>query len=141
MIRTLDLTNQNEINQVMRIWLFSNLDAHPFINKNYWQSHFDEVQAALTEAEVYVEVRDNIITGFIGLVKNYIAGLFVKREFRHQGIGTQLLKYVQAKYSTLTLEVYKQNTTAVAFYRDFGFKIINEQIESETGALEYIMKF
>ena len=48
MIRTLDLTNQNEINQVMRIWLFSNLDAHPFINKNYWQSHFDEVQAALT---------------------------------------------------------------------------------------------
>ena len=41
MIRTLQST---DIDNVMRLWLSGNEDAHPFIPKEYWLAHFSAVQ-------------------------------------------------------------------------------------------------
>jgi len=49
MIREFQGTDTDE---VMRIWLSSNQDAHAFIPKAYWCSHFTEVQQALLQAQV-----------------------------------------------------------------------------------------
>ena len=34
----------SDIEQVMKLWLCGNKDAHYFIQEEYWRSHFDEVE-------------------------------------------------------------------------------------------------
>lgn len=40
--------------QVMKLWLWGNVDAHPFVSEEYWHSHFNGVQEALLQAKVFV---------------------------------------------------------------------------------------
>ena len=40
----------SDTEQVMQLWISGNEDAHPFIPKEYWYSHFDEVQEAYTSS-------------------------------------------------------------------------------------------
>ena len=35
---------KEDIGILMNIWLQGNIDAHYFIEKNYWQDHYDEVK-------------------------------------------------------------------------------------------------
>lgn len=35
---------KSDIEQIMKIWLNGNLDAHPFISKEYWHSNYPIVQ-------------------------------------------------------------------------------------------------
>ncbi len=125
--------------QVMQIWLNGNEEAHPFIPKEYWKSNFEMVQKHLLHAEVYVYEDAGTIYGFIGIQENYVAGIFVKKEVRSTGIGKQLLDYVKAIHQALTLNVYQKNRRAVEFYKREGFSIILENIETDTGEIDYTM--
>ena len=71
--------------------------------------------------------------------EDYLAGLFVKKEFRCMGVGKQLLDYIKARYTTLWLHVYQQNQRAVAFYQREGFGIAGEGADVETGTADYTM--
>ena len=88
----------SDTKQVMKLWLSGNIDAHSFVPEEYWRSHFDEVQEALLQAKVFVCDIDGNIKGFIGLMNEYIAGIFVDENCRSTGIGRQLLTYVKEKY-------------------------------------------
>lgn len=136
MIREFQGTDTDE---VMRIWLSSNQDAHAFIPKAYWCSHFTEVQQALLQAQVFVYDTDGGIQGFVGMMQGYIAGIFVDKNHRSCGIGKQLLTYVKQKYDTLSLRVYQKNTKAAAFYHREGFFICAEGVDEDTGEKEYTM--
>lgn len=125
--------------QVMKLWLFGNMDAHSFVPEEYWRSHFNEVQEALLQAKVFVYDIDGKVLGFIGLMNEYIAGIFVDKSCRSTGIGTQLLKYAKQKYDILSLSVYQQNLRAVAFYHREGFSILSERVDEDTGKKEYTM--
>lgn len=129
----------SDTEQVMKLWLFGNEDAHSFVSEEYWRSHFDEVQEALLQAKVFVYDIDGKSQGFIGMMNEYIAGIFVDKSYRSTGIGTQLLTYVKQKYDTLSLSVYQQNSRAVAFYHREGFSILSEGIDEDTGEKEYTM--
>ena len=125
--------------QVMKLWFWGNVDAHPFVSEEYWHSHFNEVQEALLQAQVLVYDINGKVLGFIGLMNEYIAGIFVDRNYRSTGIGTQLLTYAKQKYDTLSLSVYQQNLRAVAFYHRVGFSILSEGVDKDTGEKEYTM--
>ena len=125
--------------QVMKLWLFGNMDAHSFVPEEYWRSHFNEVQEALLQAKVFVYDINGKVLGFIGLMNEYIAGIFVDRNYRSTGIGTQLLTYAKQKYDTLSLSVYQQNLRAVAFYHRVGFSILSEGVDEDTCEKEYTM--
>ena len=30
--------------QVMKLWFWGNVDAHPFVSEEYWHSHFNEIR-------------------------------------------------------------------------------------------------
>lgn len=115
------------------------MDAHPFVSEEYWHSHFTGVQEALLQARVFVYDINGKVLGFIGLMNEYIAGIFVDRNYRSTGIGTQLLTYAKQKYDTLSLNVYQQNLRAVAFYHKVGFSILSEGVDEDTGEKEYTM--
>lgn len=128
-----------DMEQVMRIWLCGNMDAHPFIPKEYWESHFDMVQEQLLQAEVYVYEDETVIQGFIGIQEDHIAGIFVKRECRCAGIGKELLDFVKTNHSALTLNVYRRNCRAIEFYKREGFGVISEALDPDTSETDAVM--
>lgn len=129
----------SDTEQVMKIWLSGNEDAHPFVPDDYWRSHFQEVQEALLQSKVFVYVTDEKILGFLGMIDNYIAGIFVVKNCRSCGIGRQLLTHAKQKYDTLSLNVYQKNSRAAAFYGREGFSILSEGMDEAAGEKEYTM--
>ena len=43
-----------DLEQVMKIWLEGNSQAHRFIDRAYWEMKFEPVREAVRKAEVYV---------------------------------------------------------------------------------------
>lgn len=128
----------SDLDAVARIWLNANLDAHSFVGATYWREARDAVRAQIAQAEVYVVEEDNAIVGFVGLVGDFLAGLFVQADRRSHGLGAELLSYVKNIKSALTLHAYKQNARAVAFYQREGF-VVQEDSVDELGFEEYVM--
>lgn len=139
MIKDFKLDN---LDKVMEIWLDTNIEAHNFIPKEYWKDNFELVKQMLPSADIYIFEENNVIKGFIGIVEqNYIAGLFVKKEYQREGVGKKLIEYCKSKYAHLTLHVFTRNTSAVKFYMKNNFKVIYEHINEDTKAMEYTMAF
>lgn len=129
--------------KVMTIWTKGNFEAHSFIDKDYWLLNFNKVKNEyLKQAETYVYVENNEIKGFISLLDNYFIGaLFVRKEYRRQGIGRKLINFVKDKYDRLVLEVYEKNVDAMLFYSSLGFINKKIQIDEETNEKEYVMEW
>jgi len=126
-----------EIDEVGQIWLNGNLEAHNFIDKNYWINNLTMVKEKFKEADIYVYVVDNKIKGFVGLQGNYIAGIFITKDSRNQGIGRQLLDYLKQDHSKLILDVYAKNTRAKSFYKNNGFEINSETVDTDNDEQDY----
>jgi len=128
-----------DLERVMALWLNTNIQAHDFIEKEFWIGHFDMVKTILPEAELYVYEVLNKIEAFVGIDKGYIAGIFVSEEMQSRGIGKQLLENCKQLYTTLSLSVYKKNERALMFYLREGFSIESEKIDEDTGEIAYMM--
>ena len=128
-----------DIDKVADIWLNTNVTAHYFISKQYWQNNFEFVKELLLQATVYVYEDNQEIQGFIGLNDEYIEGIFVSDEMRSQGIGKLLLDFVKNRKAKLSLNVYQKNTRAIHFYQREGFAIRCEGVDEATGEKEYVM--
>lgn len=129
----------SDIDAIMQIWIEENINAHSFISKEYWEKNYDYVKSVLPNAEIYVYTNNNEISGFIGLNSRYIEGIFVKSGSQNKGCGTVLLNKAKHKNTQLTLNVYEKNLKAFNFYKKNGFKIMEENIDSETKEKEYLM--
>lgn len=138
MIRKLEKV---DIDEVMNIWLETNISTHDFIDKNYWKYHYNDVRDGILNADTYVYEENNEIVGFIGLVDGYIAGIFVKKDMQGKGIGKNLINTVKEKYKELTLNVYEKNAKAIDFYKSIGFEIIKRGIDEQTKESELFMKW
>ena len=66
-----------DLEQIMQLWLQANVQAHGFIEKTYWKSHYSEVRKMMPEAEIYVFDSEDGILGFLGLQEDYIAGILI----------------------------------------------------------------
>lgn len=138
MIRKL---RNEDIEKVVKIWKDSTIKAHDFISKEYWENNYDVVKNTyIPMSETFIYEIENKIKGFISVINNeFIGALFVDINCQGLGVGSELINYVVKEYNKLSLAVYKENKNAVEFYISKGFKIIKEQIDEETGAIEYIM--
>lgn len=129
--------------KVMTIWTKGNFQAHSFIDKDYWLLNFNKVKDEyLKKANTYVYVEDDTIKGFVSVLDDYYIGaLFVRREYKRQGIGRKLLNYVKERYDRLELNVYEKNMDAILFYVSQGFVNQKIQIDGETNEKEYVMEW
>ena len=127
------------LDDIMTIWLDTNIEAHDFIDKKYWHNNFEMVKESLPKASIYLYMKDEEILGFIGIMeRSYIAGLFVKKGFQNCGIGKKLLQHCKGIYDKLELDVYKKNKNAVLFYERNGFQIESEKLDGNN-EIEYHM--
>lgn len=133
--------NEFDLKRVMRIWYDGNLEAHDFIEKEYWDRNFGYVKRALSEAEVYVYEINGYVAGFVGIDDGYLEGLFVDKEYRGLGIGTKLVNYIKEKYDFFTLHVFENNYGAVTFYENRGLIKKEESVHEDLGEVEYLMYY
>lgn len=130
-----------DIDEIMQIWLETNISAHSFINPDYWKSNFKMVKEMMPNATIYVYEDTGVIKGFIGLIDGFIAGIFVAADSQSNGIGKQLLDFAKAENSNLSLSVYKRNTRAINFYLRESFNIMNEKEDEITHEAEFNMQW
>lgn len=90
-------SKSEDLDRIMELWLDTNISAHSFIDSAYWKSNFNLVKDLISSAIIYVYKENDVIQGFVGLMNDYIAGIFVSQPFQSKGIGTQLLDYVKSK--------------------------------------------
>lgn len=129
---------------VVNIWLEASVKAHHFLPRAYWESKAEDMRNIYIPAAktyVYMEDLSSQVLGFISLVDNYIAAVFVLPECQGQGIGKQLIDDAKERYDRLELGVYVENIDATAFYKKQGFVIVDERMEEHTGYNEYIMVY
>lgn len=130
-----------DLTQIMEIWLEGNLDAHDFISEDYWKNHYEEVKESICQAEILVDEENGAIRGFLGMQENYVAGIFVKRDFRATGIGKGLMEMVKQDHEELEVSVYEKNSAALRFYLREGFEKEHVSREEETGEIEFLLKW
>lgn len=121
-----------QLDEIMSIWLNTNISAHPFIDKSYWEDAADTVKPLLPSSDLFIYQENGIIQGFIGITdRTYIAGLFVSENCQSRGVGRKLLDYCKKLYTTLELDVFVENTKAVHFYQKNGFITIETKINPD----------
>ncbi len=130
-----------DLDNVMNIWLEENCTAHSFIDEEYWKDNLEAVREMMPTATVFVYEENGVIVGFIGLMDQYIAGIFISNGYQSKGIGKQLMDYVKQRKQQLSLHVYKKNERAIEFYQREGFTISKEQLDENTGEVELVMNW
>lgn len=131
----------DDLEQVMELWLATNISAHDFISVKYWHANYALVKEMLPQANIWVYEKNNEIWGFIGLQDTYIAGIFVADKAQGKGIGSELLAKAKQQKSQLSLAVYAKNERALNFYQRADFTVVNEQLDETIGQVEYLMKW
>lgn len=130
---------KKDTERVMQIWLEVNMEAHDFVPSDYWLSQYPSVQEQLLQADIYVCEQDKEIQGFVGMMDDYLAGIFVDKECRSMGIGKGLLECVKKNYPAFSLNVYQKNRRAVDFYLREGLSIVSKGIDADTAETDYTM--
>ena len=130
-----------DIDEIMNIWLETNISAHGFIKASYWKENFEMVKEMMMNSEIYLYKEDNKIYGFIGLIDDYIAGIFIKDKYQSRGIGKNLLDYVKSNRNRLLLSVYNKNNRAIEFYKREGFIIVKNEIDEANNEKEFVMEW
>lgn len=131
----------NDLGRIMEIWLSSNIEAHSFIRREYWQDCFGGVSEAISLAEVYTALSEGEIVGFIGLDGGHIEGIFVDGEHRSKGVGKALIDFAKELYPKLSLCVYEKNARAADFYKREGFLPVRKKTDISTGETEILMRW
>lgn len=136
------LCNEKELDTLVDLWCEASLVAHHFIDKNYWQSQAKEMKEKyLPMSETYVLIVEKEIMGFISMVDDYLAALFIERNQQGKGYGKKLLTYMKEQREKIQLKVYQKNSQAVHFYKNNGFSIIEECYDMLTGEKELLMEW
>ena len=130
MIRKL---KKQDIDQIMNVWSQASTLAHPFLYSEFVKKvELDMKNIYIPNTETWVYEENNSVVGFISMLNNEIAGLFVSPNNHSKGIGTQLVDFINKKHKELEVEVFEKNVIGRAFYDKYGFTLIKQYTHEES---------
>lgn len=133
---------ETDVEAIIEIWLHGSRLAHGFIPYDFWISRVADMKAIyLPSSETYVSEVGKKLCGFVSLVDDHLAALFVHPSFQSHGHGRQLMAFAQSKRDSLSLCVYSQNLRAVKFYEASGFRVLEERQEIHARQPELVMEW
>lgn len=136
------VSKKMEIAKMIDIWYESSLIAHDFIDKDYWKSQRNEIKEKyFPMSENYVICNEKEVVGFISMVDNYLAALFIDIKHQGKGYGKELLNFIKEQRKNIQLKVYKKNDEAVNFYLRNGFVKKEELLDEQTAEDEFLMEW
>lgn len=147
MIRKLCPSDHEEYLQMADAFYSSPAVCHA-VPTDFFEKTFSELMASDVYTECFVHTKQKKIDGYALVVKTFsqeagglciwIDELYVCPQARGQGIGRELLTFIQQKYpnaARFRLEVTPENTGAISLYRRLGFttltysQMIKDQIK------------
>ncbi len=127
--------NPEDLEQILAIWYKSSTLAHPFLETSFVDKVKDDMRNLyIPNSETWVYIDNNAIVGFISMMGNEIAGLFVLPNQHSKGIGTQLVNMVSELHNELEVEVFEKNKIGRAFYDKYGFTLLNQFFHKESNS-------
>lgn len=136
-IKEEDLTN------VMTIWVKGNFKANSFIEKDYWLEIYNQTKLDFLENyKTYVYVENDEILGFISICDNEIKAIYVKEEKRENGIGTKLLNHCRDNLEEnieMYVKIFEKNMNGILFFSKRQFKNNKIQLNEQFNETEYVM--
>ncbi len=136
------LIQEKDMHAVLSIWLQASIKAHHFIPTSYWTDHLQAMETVYIPSSVtYVLENDRQVVGFLSLIENHIAAIFIDPDQQSKGFGQELMAFAKHDRDTLTLSVYQKNGSAVHFYKKQGFRIIESKTDEETNEVELTMQY
>ena len=131
-----------DFDEIIEIWYEVSIKAHDFISEEYWKANKSLMKEKyIPMSETYIVKNSNTLLGFISLVDEYLAAIFIRIEMQGLGIGSELIDYVKAIRDRIQLKVYKKNIRSIKFYKNKGFRVLSESIDSDTGESELVMEW
>ena len=123
-----------DIDAVIALWRRSSDLAHPFLSTAFQNRVQSMLRGVFTAgiADVSVAQVDDRVVGFIAMIGDQVAGLFVDPAFLGKGHGRALMETAKAGRDTLTVEVFSANGIGRAFYDRAGFTTLSESVHGET---------
>lgn len=120
--------------QTLSIWLAASRVGHPFLGEEILAEQQVLVRDVyLPNAETWVADDHGQVVGFIGLLGDFVGGLFVAPERHGSGVGRNLIEHAFGLKGALTVEVYAANPIAPDFYRRCGFVEIGRKDHDDEG--------
>ena len=120
--------------RLVAIWLSASRIGHPFLGEERLVTQLQIVRDTyLLMADNWVAEVDGHPAGFIGLIDNFVGGLFVDPEVHGAGIGRGLIEHAATRLGHLDVSVYADNASAVEFYHRRGFVVTGRQERDDEG--------
>ncbi|WP_372755842.1 GNAT family N-acetyltransferase [Labilibaculum sp.] len=136
-----ELRNE-DIDVVVELWYNVSVQAHSFVPSDYWEKNKEAMATQyLPGSECYLAIKGEKIVGFVAMLEDYLAAIFVQTNMQGYGIGKNLLDFIKSKRETIQLKVYKNNFNSIQFYKHQGFNLLSESIEESTNEVELFMEW
>jgi len=131
MIRTFA---EGDLDALLDTWYRASLIAHPFLTEDFLAQERKNIpELYMPHAETWVFDLDGDIVGFISLIENEVAAIFVEPDLQGRGIGRSLMDYVRALRGELEVDVFEANSIGRRFYDRYGFLPMREYMHEPTG--------
>ena len=119
-------------NDIISIWKQSVKATHFFLKTEDIEFYKSIVTSLdFNDIECYCLYNELEMIGFLGKINEKLEMLFLLPNYIGKGYGKIMLEYAITKLRINEVDVNEQNTSAINFYKKFGFKIISK---SETDA-------
>ncbi|WP_259781757.1 GNAT family N-acetyltransferase [Aestuariispira ectoiniformans] len=123
-----------DTDRLLEIWLAASKIGHPFLGDAVLRDQMKLVRDIyLPQAETWVACKTHRAIGFIGLLDNFIGGLFVDPSFHGHGIAKTLINAASSRYPSLDVDVYEDNPIAPTVYQRLGFREISRRLTDDDG--------
>ena len=125
---------ETDLEPILDVWHQASSLAHPFLDEAFVEKATKAMREMyIPNSETWVYEEEGKIIGFISMMGNEIAGLFVLPNHQSKGIGKQMVDFISDLHEELEVEVFRKNKIGRAFYDKYGFKIIKQFTHEDSG--------
>ncbi len=115
-----------DYSQILEIWEASVRATHHFLSEEDIAFYKPLIlKYALPDVDLYGVLSGEKICGFIGVSKEKAEMLFLRPEYRKQGLGRKLLEFAIKRLKIYKIDVNEENPDALGFYLHLGYRIIS----------------
>ncbi len=131
----------SDLEVLLSSWENGSKLAHPFLTTELLATTRKNIPIVLLpKSETWVCEYNSEVVGFISLIGNEIAALFVQPEHHGIGLGRALVDKAFELHESLEVEVFKVNSIGLQFYLKYGFVTFLEKIHEITNKKVFRMK-
>lgn len=135
------LMNQEDIENIMDIWITATVSSHRFINQSFWLKQYRKVKQELNNTNTYVICEQDRIVGFASIKDHKLLCLLVISGMQNKGLGSLLIKHLKTQYDDLHAEIYVKNDKALRFFKKHGFEIASQHKNPDSHQIQNLIQW